>query len=646
MKLISGTRLSQRSKRQSHTRRCIAILVGLAGVLALGGTLFSQGAGPAQNHSPVPFDWSHRHVIFSAPATLENAVRIQSDVRYWHQRARRNASAVSQVVPLAAARQALGRFDREDEEGDPGIRANLMTSIMSRRERRWFRRGKLITRDWGVPLGAGATAGAGTFPAKFSFDTGVANCATDYVVFNTALPATQTAIVAFSNLYSGCSSSGTVPTTYWAYKTSATGDGCTTCVVVTSVVLALDGTQVAFVGSSPTASFLYILKPKATEGTIAIPAQPMTSTTTAANYVTCRAGATSCLLSLPLNPLAANTNSAPFYDYTNDVIYVGDNNGKLYKFTGVFRGTPAAVATGWPVTVNSGAVLTSPVRDQVSGNVYVGDSKGVLSFVRDTGSTVGVCGTGSPPCLATASVNAGSGNPIVDAPIVDSTTQKVFVTVGRDNGGNAGVFQAPTGLGSSVEATLGPQFGNVLYNGAFDNAYYTNLLNGHLYVCGNVGTFGVIQNLALFRVGFNGTGTMSGSKDSGSLTLSNITLPPFLAAPSCSPATEISPSASSDLMFLSVTGNGSQTGCGGNGCLMSFALPTSAPFTFPTAASHTLPASGGTSGIVVDNIVTAPAGTSQIYFTPLANSSATFPCGSPSTNGVGCVIQASQAGLN
>jgi len=96
---------------------------------------------------------------------------------------------------------------------------------------------------------------------------------------------------------------------------------------------------------------------------------------------------------------------------TPTALYVGENDGVLYKFTGVFRGTPAKLTTGgWPVTVKSGS-------DQVSGKVYVGDSSGVLSFVRDTGSTVGACVTGSPPCLANKTVSAGAGNPIVDAPL-------------------------------------------------------------------------------------------------------------------------------------------------------------------------------------------------------------------------------------
>jgi hypothetical protein len=585
-------------------------------------------------------------VIFSAPATLENAVRIQSDVRYWQQRARRNASAISQPVGRAAEPQALGRFDREDHE-DAGPRSDLITSIMSRRERRWLRRGQLITRDWGVSLGAGATAGAGTFPAKFSFDTGVANCATDYVVFNTSLPSTttQAGIVAFSNIYSGCG--GTVPTTSWAYKTTGTGDSCANCAVVTSVVLALDGTQIAFVGSSATGSFLYILKPKATEGTVGIPAQPATSTTTAATYVTCRAGATSCLLSLPLG-LVADANSAPFYDYTNDALYVGDNSGVLYKFTGVFKGTPTKLTTGgWPVTVHSGFLLTAPVRDQVSGNVYVGDSNGVLSFVRDTGSTVGTCVSVGPPCLANQTRTAG--NSIVDAPIVDSTTQRVFVTVGNDGSGNIAVVQAPTDLTSNAKVTLGPQFGsNISYDGAFDNAYYTNVGTGHLYACGIVSPgLGLTNTATLFRVSFGGAGLMNSSLDGGSLALSNGA---FLSNPGvCSPATEVSPSASSDLLFVSLTQNASAAGCAiffsNSSCLLSISLPTAMPFTFPSSVSHTLPVSGGTSGIVVDNIVTTPAGTSQIYFTPLNNASLIFPCGG-TTTAVGCAIQASQAGLN
>jgi hypothetical protein len=58
-------------------------------------------------------------------------------------------------------------------------------------------------------------------------------------------------------------------------------------------------------------------------------------------------------------------------------------------------------------------------------------------------------------------------------------------------------------------------------------------------------------------------------------------------------------------------------------------------------ANFGLAVNGGTSGIVVDNIVSTetPAGGSQLYFSPLSLGFST--CGA--TNG--CAVQASQVGL-
>jgi len=53
--------------------------------------------------------------------------------------------------------------------------------------------------------------------------------------------------------------------------------------------------------------------------------------------------------------------------------------------------------------------------------------------------------------------------------------------------------------------------------------------------------------------------------------------------------------------------------------------------------THALSTAGGTSGIIMDNIV-GTAGSSQVYFSTLG----TGGCGA----GNGCAIQASQAGLN
>ena len=102
---------------------------------------------------------------------------------------------------------------------------------------------------------------------------------------------------------------------------------------------------------------------------------------------------------------------------------------------------------------------------------------------------------------------------------MDSTNGTVFVFVGSDgpaSGDNSAVFQAPTTLASSVEATVGLSATtpsrlhfNPVYSGAFDNNYFTAPSSGFLYVCGNQITPTNLQNAALYRIGFNASGTMN-----------------------------------------------------------------------------------------------------------------------------------------
>lgn len=101
-------------------------------------------------------------------------------------------------------------------------------------------------------MGSGATVGAGQYPAKFSFDVTTASCSTDFVAFNTGLTgsASQASVIAYSNLYSGCG--GSVPSTYWAYDTGGTAS--------TSIVLSIDGSQIAFVQKESGVATLVILK--------------------------------------------------------------------------------------------------------------------------------------------------------------------------------------------------------------------------------------------------------------------------------------------------------------------------------------------------------------------------------------------------
>ena len=51
-------------------------------------------------------------------------------------------------------------------------------------------------------------------------------------------------------------------------------------------------------------------------------------------------------------PLDDQTSSV-FYDYSNDIAWVGGVDGWLHKITGVFKGTPTEVTTGgFPVQMN------------------------------------------------------------------------------------------------------------------------------------------------------------------------------------------------------------------------------------------------------------------------------------------------------
>src|SRR5262249_32878855 len=149
-----------------------------------------------------------------------------------------------------------------------------------------------------------------------------------------------------------------------------------------------DGTKVAYVETSASGAVLHIVKWKAGEGVgagdAALPDQTLAA---AANWSTCTAG-NSCIANLTFNAgaEAQHAHSSPYYDFNNDAMYIGDNNGVLHKFSGVFSGAPQEVTTGgWPITVHAGTILSSPVHDAFSSNIFVGDASGRLSYARDTG---------------------------------------------------------------------------------------------------------------------------------------------------------------------------------------------------------------------------------------------------------------------
>lgn len=194
----------------------------------------------------------------------------------------------------------------------------------------------------------------------------------------------QPSIIAFNKLYNTyCATGGggdafrtnaNAPDVYWAYNTGGT--------VRTSPTLSYydNAAQVAFVQSNASnQAELVLLKWKtgAGNGTATAPATPTTAVSAAdyRNPDSVALGCTStsaCMYRIALNGTPNVTYSSPFIDYSGNMLYVGDDNGSLHKFSGIFAGNPAeVVGSGFPTVVSSGEALSPPVYD-FGGNVFVG----------------------------------------------------------------------------------------------------------------------------------------------------------------------------------------------------------------------------------------------------------------------------------
>jgi hypothetical protein len=361
-----------------------------------------------------------------------------------------------------------------------------------------------------------------------------------------------------------------------------------------------------------------------------------------------------------------DTISSPFYDYANDVIYVGDAAGYLHKFNNVFLGstTPTAAASPWPVqTANKN--VSSPVWDSVSQLVYSANYQSNLSEVTSAGS-------------AKSSTNIpGAQNDIQEGPIVDSTAGRVYVFVegpstfnGTPPQVNNYIEQYATNFasGGSPLATVGDgQIGTggsnseILFKGDFDNAFYTTG-TGNLYVCGNTAGDATIYQIPITSGNMGTTATAAAV-----LTSSNA---------QCSPVTEIyntnATNGPFDWIYAGVTNHCTATGGGTAGCITNLIVTqwqastvysvnqeildtnlhiqkvtsvtsdAKSGATHPTwhssgtttdnhvtwtyegtmlANSSASAESGGTSGIVVDNSGGA-TGASNVYFSTLSGGTA------------------------
>lgn len=480
----------------------------------------------------------------------------------------------------------------------------------------------------------------------------------------------QPTIIAFNQLYQGnCNGSWNqngatkAPNTMWAYNT---GNGY---VVETSPVLSYedDGKQVAFIQRNGNTLQLVLLKWAAGQGSAGAPATPGIIAANGAGYAAQRTNAGSVMYVMTLNGTSnvgsTPTYSSPFVDYADDVLWVGDGNGRLHKFTGVFKGEPQEVLGAFPRTLEAGLKMSSPVSN--NGQVYIGSSAGTGTV---GGKLYRVSASDGVVQATSAKLTRDDTPGVRESPIIDAATGQIYTFVYNDNtsvytdtgrcnafageiDGCRAVIQfteffANNNIGSRQFIGRGNGTSRVLYAGAFDDAFYgSNNGTGALYIVG--GQPGNTFYATLWKIpitnGVMGTpvqGATFGDRDryqegaganAGTDNLQQI-----------APATVVK-NGTNEYLFVSTATYANATGCGAgtfdnSACIYMYNLSdlngsgagTGAAWGTGNIPTAGLAASGGTGGIVVDN-TSATTGTSQIYFTQLQSG--------------GNAIQASQSGL-
>jgi hypothetical protein len=583
-------------------------------------------------------DWSTRHTIYSQTGTSAALEAARSDPRAifrWHE--------VEQGLIQQRQLRSFARFGYRPRRRFP------------------FRSKGTVERDWSINLGTAGTANA-MYPAKFSFDVNATpSCANDFVVFpvNAAGSAAQANIVAFNNLYSGTAGTngicnrgatgndtGVAATVMWSYNVHAIAAGAA---VPTSPVLSLDGAKVAFVESAAgNPAHFHVLAWKAGDGRVANLQNALLPKAIVAPFsATAPAAASGTATDLSFGT-TTDTLSSPYIDYANDVAYLGNDAGVLYRIKNVFCTTPAcgtaqpAIDLTWgtagAVAVCAGK-LTAPVLNYYNFNVYVGCSDGKLYRISQAGTVASlVVGDG----VATKAFGG-----IVDPPLVDGVNGFVYAVSGSaGNGANGVLVQAKADLSSSVAVPIGSGNQCNIHVPAPNNAYFTSptAAGALMYVAGTTGTVGPCT----------ATGATAGTGDifAATFTASGVITagaPAKKTTGLANPGNEFAPmieffnpniGAGVDLLFFSVLCTGAD--------MASYNITAGFPGAF---LAGPISEGFGTSGIVVDNSALTTAGNfpqaASFYFNALGeNAACTGNTGGNTTPGtLGCAVKLTQAAL-
>jgi hypothetical protein len=606
---------------------------------------------PGPVRSPRISDWSTRHVVYTQFGTsraLEAASRDPRATMRWREldqleTLRRLSQFRSRSALLLGLRNPIRQFPLRTSSGT-------------------------IQRDWNINLGTTGTANS-MYPAKYTFNpSSTPSCTADFVVFPVSAngSTTQANIVSLTKLYSGSTATngsngfcnrtatgnddGNEATVMWSYNVHAITAGGA---VPTSPAISLDGTKVAFVESATgNAAHFHVLAWRSGDTGSA----NLQTTTTPKAITTFSSGApvatatTGVASDQVLGSVTTGTDtlSSPYVDYANDLAYVGNDIGVLYRIQNVFCTLPACTGvvgglapsidttwgTGGAVSVCSGK-LTGPVLDFYNLNIYVGCSDGKLYSITQAGVVTSLAvGDG---------IASKAFGGIVDPPIVDGTNGFVYAVSGSTGGGNHGVLvQAKADFSSSVAVPIGNGNQCNIHAPALSNTYFTNTTpaGAQIYIGGVTGTVGTCTaagatgGVAVLYSATLGTGgVLPSGAPANSLASGNPVGSEY------APIGEFFNSASGDdVLFVDLLRNSNL----GFNNIYSFNI--TAGFT-STIQSSTIEGQGS-SGMVFDNAAntTTFPQASSLYFNSF-NQNATCTNPQTGTNTNGCAIKLTQAGL-
>src|ERR1700680_4583469 len=601
----------------------------------------------------LPWDWSHEHVVFSDTTDPEISAIIEKDPRLLHQRLRRNRSLSQQMAddipgprpgnwPLPS--RTIHKMKRD---WGASLGATLFNSVNSNTPPVFPAKF-----TWDINQAPSCANDYAAFPTGNMGKTST----------NAVTPNGQASIVGFKNLYSTQPSPGGLcntdgPTVAWSYINAACPATITSDSISSSPVISYNGKKVAWVTNKGVVQVLTIgtgggsaLAPLCigADGSTLQSGQlgnakhnPVSGVTLSEIYVDYNTDSayvadddgylhkispfftTSGTLQEMTTPA---WQALHMYSVGNLIV---DSNGFIEKCTGsIFLGisgffqpswnttwgatttdafvtwTNEGAGGGWPVFVTGSSthvdnsMLSGPVFDIVSKNIFVGDMHGSLFYVLDPGTSipVGSCANGATlyPCLGLPGTTTGIATGIgpqmdcstaspgptclvmsnqvgfTDPVIVDSSNSLVITQFANADSTNATVEQTNHSLSVFNPPSLAPHANLSSHIGTFDNNYFSNPTTGYYYVCSPDST-GEMTNL--YRIGFvNNSGTIALGSENG--TPFQITTTDNTG--NCSPLTEIyNPATAKDWLFLSVDNHGVTATCNNQSCVMSFILGSS-----------------------------------------------------------------------